>query len=219
MSHIGIWFWDEVLPNHYVLWVWLLVLLRCFAEAARKLRGRTAEGTHAQTTVPPAPMPSESVQAQGKRTYQKKKAKWKEMNAQKAKMKGNETNHNQKLPETLENVVAPWSRKQKLRKQGRGSSRKGYMWNVCRRSWRCGRGSIAEAVAEAVNNFLSNRKEKKTKLNCFTSGTDVTDGNQNTFQGRPESCHSWDLVSWIVRENVCFFWCACIRGCCLVYYV
>ncbi len=34
-------------------------------------------------------------------------------------------------------------------------------WNVCRGSWRCGRGSIAEAVAEAVNNFLSTRKEKK----------------------------------------------------------
>ena len=30
------------------------VLLRCFAEAARKLRGSTAEGTHAQTTVLPA---------------------------------------------------------------------------------------------------------------------------------------------------------------------
>ena len=60
----------------------------------------------------------------------------------------------------LENVVALWSRKQKLRKQGRGSSRKGYMLNVCRGSWRCGRGSIAEAVAEAVNNFLSTTKEK-----------------------------------------------------------
>ena len=83
------------------------------------------------------------------------------MKAQKAKMKGNETNHNQKLPETLENVVALWSRKQKLRKLVRGSSRKGYMWNVCRGSWRCGRGSIAEAVAEAVNNFLSTTKEKK----------------------------------------------------------
>ncbi len=50
-----------------------------------------------------------------------------EMKAQKAKMKGNEANHNQKLPETLENVVVLWSRKQKLRKRGRGSSRKGYM--------------------------------------------------------------------------------------------
>ena len=40
------------------------------------------------------------------------------------------------------------------------------MWNVRRGSWRCGRGSIAEAVAEAVNNFLSTRKGKKPKLNC-----------------------------------------------------
>ena len=31
-----------------------LVLLRCFAEAGRKLRGSIAEGTHAQTTVLPA---------------------------------------------------------------------------------------------------------------------------------------------------------------------
>ena len=38
------------------------------------------------------------------------------------------------------------------------------MWNVCRGSWRCGCGSIAEALAEAVNNFLSTTKEKKTKL-------------------------------------------------------
>jgi len=36
---------------------------------------------------------------------------------------------------------------------------------VRRGSWRCGRGSIAEAVAEAVNNFLSTRKGKKPKLN------------------------------------------------------
>ena len=58
------------------------------------------------------------------------------------------------------------SRKQKFRKRGRGSSRKGHMWNVRRGSWRCGRGSIAEAVAEAVNNFLSTRKGKKPKLMC-----------------------------------------------------
>ena len=38
------------------------------------------------------------------------------------------------------------------------------MLNVCRGSWRCGRGIIAEAVAEAVNNFLSTTKEKRTKL-------------------------------------------------------
>ena len=38
------------------------------------------------------------------------------------------------------------------------------MWNVRRGSWRCGCGSIAEAVAEAVSNFLSTRKGKKPKL-------------------------------------------------------
>jgi len=75
------------------------------------------------------------------------------MQAHKAKMK--------------ENVVALWSRKQELIKQGRGSSRKGYMWNVCRGSRRCGRGSIAEAVAEAVNNFLSTTKEKKQNSPVF----------------------------------------------------
>ena len=96
-------------------------------------------------------------------------------------MKANEgpQGQNEKMKE---NVVALWSRKQELRKQGRGSSRKGYMWNACRGSWRCGRGSIAEGVAEAVNNFLSTTKEKKqnsidkeqlqyqqniTKLNCI----------------------------------------------------
>ena len=57
MSRIGIWFWDELLPNHtysMLCGFWLPVLLRCFAEAARKLRGSTAEETHAQTTVLPA---------------------------------------------------------------------------------------------------------------------------------------------------------------------
>ena len=91
------------------------------------------------------------------------------MKAQRAKMKANEgpkgqnkRKWNQPQPETLEHVVALWLRKQKLRKQGRGSSGKGYMWKVCRGRWRCGRGSTAEAVAEAMNNFLSTRKEKKT---------------------------------------------------------
>ena len=42
------------------------------------------------------------------------------------------------------------------------------MLNVCRGGWRCGRGSIAEAVAEAVNNFLSTTKEKRTKLKWTT---------------------------------------------------
>ena len=65
------------------------------------------------------------------------------------------------------------SRKQKLRKQGRGSSRKGYVLNVSRGSWRCGHGSIAEAVAEAVNNFLSTTKEKRTKLNCWDHFSEV----------------------------------------------
>ena len=90
------------------------------------------------------------------------------MKAQRAKMKANEgpkgqnkRKWNQPQPETLEHVVALWLRKQKLRKQGRGSSGKGYMWKVCRGRWRCGRGSTAEAVAEAMNNFLSTRKEKK----------------------------------------------------------
>ena len=45
------------------------------------------------------------------------------------------------------------------------------MLNVCRGSWRCGRGSIAEAVAEAVNNFLSTTKEKRTKLTCIQSSS------------------------------------------------
>jgi len=36
---------------------------------------------------------------------------------------------------------------------------------VRRGSWRCGRGSIAEAVAEAVNNFLSTRKGKNQNSN------------------------------------------------------
>ena len=128
------------------------------------------------------------------------------MNAQKAKMKGNEgpkgeneskwrpqrrlmkanegprgqnkRKWNQPQPETLEDVVALWSRKQKLRKQGRGSPRKGYMWKVCRGSWRCGRGSTAEAVAEAMSNFLSTRKEKKTHICnvyhvCGLAGFDI----------------------------------------------
>ena len=46
------------------------------------------------------------------------------------------------------------------------------MWNVRRGSWRCGRGSIAEAVAEAVNNFLSTRKGKKPKLTWLSVSRD-----------------------------------------------
>ena len=166
-------------PSHH-----LLVLLWCFAEAARKLRGSTAEGKHTQTTVLPA---AALRKCPSPRQTKRKRPKWNEMKAQKEKTKGNEgpkgqneskwrpkrpkwKEMNQPQPESLGNVVALWSRKQKLRKPSRGSSRKGYMWNVRCGSWRCGRGSIAEAVAEAVNNFLSTRKGKKTKLNWFCWG-------------------------------------------------
>ena len=96
MSHIE--YWNLILGWSVAK---SLVLLRCFAEAARKLRGSTAEGTHAQTTVPPAPMPSESVQAQGKRTYQKKKAKMKGNEGPKGQ---NERKWNQPQPETARNL-------------------------------------------------------------------------------------------------------------------
>ena len=43
-------------------------------------------------------------------------------------------------------------------------SRKLCLENPCRGSWGCGRGSIAKAVAEGLNNFLLILKEKKPKL-------------------------------------------------------
>ena len=101
----------------------LPVLLRCFAEAARKLRGSTAEGTYAQTTVLLAdalrkcPSPRQTKRNRSKwKAMKAQRIKQEEMKAQKAKMKtnegpktkmranegpkakmkGNETNHNQK---------------------------------------------------------------------------------------------------------------------------
>ena len=153
MSRIGIWFWHELFPSHTYSTLSGFTYRFCFG-VSRKLRGSTAEGPHAQTTV----LPADALTKSKPKTNEHSKRK-------RPKMKANEgpQGQNEKMKE---NVVALWSRKQELRKQGRGSSRKGYMWNACRGSWRCGRGSIAEGVAEAVNNFLSTTKEKKTKLRC-----------------------------------------------------
>ena len=148
MSRIGIWFWDELLPNHTYSMLCGFGYRFCFG-VSRKPRGSFAEGTHAQTNVA------------------KEKPKMKANEGPKGQ---NERKWNQPQPETLENVVALWSRKQKPRKQGRGSSRKGYMWNACRGSWRCGRGRIAEDVAEAMNNFLSTTTEKKSKTELSLNG-------------------------------------------------
>ena len=64
----------------------------------------------------------------------------------------------------LQIVFALWSRKQSFKRYGRGSSRKLCLENPCRGSWGCGRGSIAKAVAEGLNNILLTLKEKKPKL-------------------------------------------------------
>ena len=155
MSRIGIWFWDELLPNHTYSMLCGFGYRFCFG-VSRKPRGSFAEAPRKKHM----PKQRYSLRMPSKTNERPQSQKWKQMKAQKAKMKGNETNRVQPQPETLENVVALWSRKQKPRKQGRGSSRKGYMWNACRGSWRCGRGRIAEDVAEAMNNFLSTTKEK-----------------------------------------------------------
>ena len=156
MSHIEIWFW-MILGCSVAKSLRFVGLVTGFAsvfcgsraEASRKHRGRN--------TCPNNGTPRRCLQKVSKpkanERSKRKRLKWKELKSQKAKMKRNEgpkgqneRKWNQPHPGTLENVVALWSRKQKLRKQGRGSSRKGYVWNVCRGSWRCGRGSIAEAV-------------------------------------------------------------------------
>ena len=137
-----------------------------FFGVSRKPRGSFAEAPrkeHMPKQRYSLPMPSQSPSP---RQTNVAKEKGQKMKANEGPKGQNERKWNQPQPETLENVVALWSRKQKLRKQGRGSSRKGYMWNACRGSWRCGRGRIAEDVAEAMNNFLSTTKEKKTKLRC-----------------------------------------------------
>ena len=65
-----------------------------------------------------------------------------------------------KSPNSLRTVVAEamlqkiWSRKLCLE-------------NPCRGSWGCGRGSIAKAVAEGLNNFLLILKEKKTETHML----------------------------------------------------
>ena len=65
----------------------LPVLLRCFAEAARKLRGSTAEGTYAQTTV----LPADALRkCPSPRQTKRNRPKWKAMKAQKDKTRGNE---------------------------------------------------------------------------------------------------------------------------------
>ena len=155
MSCVGIWFWHELFPNHTYSRLCGFSYWFCFG-VSWKPRGSFAEAPrkeHMPKQRYSPPMPWQSPSPRRTHVANEKGQKWKQMQAHKAKMK--------------DYVVALWSRKQELRKQGRGSSRKGYMWNVCRGSWRCGRGSIAEAVAEAVNNFLSTTKEKKTKLMWF----------------------------------------------------
>ena len=162
MSRIGIWFWDELLPNHTYSMLCGFGYRFCFG-VSRKPRGSFAEAPrkeHMPKQRYSLPMPSQSPSPR-QTSVAKEKPKMKANEGPKGQ---NERKWNQPQPETLENVVALWSRKQKPRKQGRGSSRKGYMWNACRGSWRCGRGRIAEDVAEAMNNFLSTTKEKKTKL-------------------------------------------------------
>ena len=153
MSPIGIWFWYSTLCGFG------------FASVFRGSRAEALRKHHGRNTCPNNGTPCRcphKVQAQDKRTKLAKEKGQKE-----SKWRPNRPKWKELKPTTtrnLENVAALWSRKQKLRKQGRGSSRKGYRLNVCRGSWRCGRGRMAEAVAEAVNNFLSTTKEKRTKL-------------------------------------------------------
>ena len=129
MSCIGIWFWHELFPNHTYSRLCGFSYRFCFG-VSRKPRGSFAEAPrkeHMPKQRYSPPMPWQSPSPRQTNVANEKGQKWQQMQAHKAKMK--------------ENVVALWSRKQELRKQGRGSSRKGYMWNVCRGSWRCGRGS------------------------------------------------------------------------------
>ena len=80
----------------YVVWVWLLYRF-CFG-VSRKPRGSFAEAPRKQNMPKQwysLPMPSQSPSPR-QTNVAKEKPKWKQMKAQKAKMKGNETNHNQK---------------------------------------------------------------------------------------------------------------------------
>ena len=138
MSRIGIWFWDELLPNHTYSMLCGFGYRFCFG-VSRKPRRSFAEAPrkkHMPKQRYSLRMPSQSPSPR-QTNVAKEKPKMKANEGPKGQ---NERKWNQPQPETLENVVALWSRKQKPRKQGRGSSRKGYMWNACRGSWRCGRG-------------------------------------------------------------------------------
>ena len=124
-----------------------LVLLRCFAEAGRKLRGSTAEGTHAQTTVLPADALTHSPSPRQTNVASKRKRpKRKLMKAQKAKMKGTETEHNQKHWKRSGAVVAEAkTKKTKSRKLAEGLhvkcvSRKLALWSRKHCGSSCGSG-------------------------------------------------------------------------------
>ena len=87
MSRIGIWFWDELLPNHTYSMLCGFGYRFCFG-VSRKLRGSTAEGTHAQTTVLPADALAKSKpktnecskrKAKNESKWRPKRPKWKEM--------------------------------------------------------------------------------------------------------------------------------------------
>ena len=133
MSRIGIWFWDELLPNHTYSMLCGFGYRFCFG-VSRKLRGSTAEGTHAQTTVLPADALANSKPKTNERSKRKAK-KWKQMKAQKAKMKGMKPTTTRNLGKRSGAVVAEAkTKKTRSRKLAEGlyvkcMSRKLALWS------------------------------------------------------------------------------------------